>query len=122
MSSETPRPARAICGRVSAVCAFVAVLAPFVIGIVYLWTEQARPAPPAEGPQAQWEGWAWLGRMLVAFVFAVAACGLTAMAGTVSGIIAVAREERPLWPAWFGLCVCSPIALLVIVGLLRAYQ
>lgn len=122
MNADVPVPARPIWGRLSAFCAALAVVAPFVIAVIFVGTEQARPEPPASGPQAQSEAWGWLGRLLVTFVAAVAAAGLASTAGVIAGVLAIARAERPLWPAWFGLCVCSPIALLLLIGVIQTCQ
>jgi hypothetical protein len=122
VNADLPIPARPIWGRLSAFCAALAVVSPVAIALLFVGTEQARPEPQTSGPQAQAEAWGWLGRLLVTFVAAVAAAGLASAAGVIAGVLAIARAERPLWPAWFGLCICSPIALLLLIGVIQTYQ
>jgi hypothetical protein len=117
MTAAIPAP-RAICGRLAMVFAALAVVAPVVVVLVFVGTEQQRPDPPQSGPRA-YEAWGWLGRVIVTFALAAISAGVLAVGGVISAIVAVGRGERPAWPAWFGLCVCAPIVVLLLVAVVN---
>jgi hypothetical protein len=103
-------------GKLSAVCAALTVVVPVVIGLVFTGTEEVREQQGTSG-----DGWAALGRLVVAAFAAILAAGLLTTAGIATGIASLARGERPAWPAAVGLAVCTPIAGLVVVMLVASY-
>jgi uncharacterized membrane protein len=121
VTTESARP-RPICGRISAVFAVLAAFSPLVVGFLFVGAEQVRPPAPETGPEAQREAWGWLGRVLMGFIAAIVAAGISALAGAFAGIASIGRGERPIWPAWLGLSVCGTILILLLGAYLNGQQ
>lgn len=114
MTPELPAP-RPIWGRVSIGFAGLAVVSPIVVAVVMMVFMSNEAARPAETPnEANNRAWAWLGAIILGLAAAAAAAGVSAIGGAVTGLVAVLRGERPAWPGWFGLAICTII--LVVLG------
>lgn len=105
-TEETDSPP-ATFGTASLVFAALTVLLPAVA--MLLFGEKAAREERA-GP---WGGLASLGVLLAGVFFSSVMAGLSSVAGTVTGAVALIRDEANSWRAVVGMMLCVPVALFL---------
>ena len=93
---------------VSAVCAFVSLVMPFVLFAGVMVTGD--PNDPKN------QGWGWLGRLVGGFVLVVAVAALSGLVGAACGVAALSRKERLPWLGIVGLVVNGAVLLLLVAA------
>ena len=94
-------------GTASLVFAGVTVLLPVIVMLFF--GEKA----PREEQAGGWGGLSAIFLVLVGLMFAALVSGLSALAGTITGIVALVRGEQSAWRSVVGLIVNAPIFVLV---------
>lgn len=88
--------------------AILTIVLPVVLMISF--GQKADKADQSENP---YKGFEVLGLVLVGLFFALIAAGVSSVFGTLTGVVALIRDERSVWRPIVGLIVNAPVTVVI---------
>jgi hypothetical protein len=115
---ETSREAKgkpATFGTASLVFAVLTIVLPVLVMLAFGQKATREADSPEHGG---WGGLVAIGLLFVGVVAAAIVSGLSSLAGTITGVVALARGERRVWRSVVGLVVNVPVLLVIAYTLI----